>query len=237
LPSPTPTPTFLPTQTASGLVIITHQIVGEPALDPLNFVTVQGETYTYQDMGQGEFFTFNWNETFPMGMWLMLGDDKLMASEYYSSDGLQGWVTLTRNGQEIYHIDTGKGSPISAIQGLWTYDDRWVLETNHYEDDHPFNGKITQDGVVLNDRYGYDEAFGFQTIKGRPLYFFKQDGEIDAWYDGKIIRLGYEDIPHYGCCSSGELNPHLWTEMVAFFGIRSGTWYFVQIGTPDSFVP
>lgn len=226
-------PTVLPTQTAAGLVIVTRKVWGAPELDPLKFRTWQGESFTAPTMGHGDEFTFNWLNNV-LGMELDVGSDKYIGQEVYDNDGV-GQVVLTRNGQEIYKIDAGHGSPISALRGLWAYDDHWVLETNYYTDDKPFNGKITQDGVLLNDANEYEEAFNFQTINGRPFYFFKKDGIINASYDGQLIPLGYEKIPHYSCCSEGETNPRMWKNMVAFFGIRGKEWHFVQIGTHDSF--
>lgn len=236
IPSVEPTaipPTMLPTQTAAGLMIVTRKVWGAPELDPLKFRTWQGESFTAPTMGKGDEFTFHWlNDV--LGMELDVGSDKYIGEEIYNNDGI-GQVLLTRDGQEIYKIDAGHASPVSALRGIWAYDTHWVLETNYYTDDTPFNGKITQDGVSLNDANGYEEAFNFQTINGRPFYFFQKDGLINASYDGQLISLDYEKIPHYACCSGGETNPRIWKNMVAFFGVRGKEWYFFQIGTPDSF--
>ena len=35
----------------------------------------------------------------------------------------------------------------------------------------------------MNDSRGYEEAFSFQTIHGRPFYFFKRHGKIEASYE------------------------------------------------------
>ena len=238
-PVPTSTPseivtaTMFPPETVAGLTVITRKVWGAPEMDPLRFRTWQGESFDALTMGWGDDFTFHWLNDI-LGMELDVGNDKYIAQEIYNNDGI-GQVALTLNGDEIYKIDAGHGSPISALRGIWSYDDHWVLETNYYTDETPFNGRISQDGILLNDANGYEEAFNFQTVNGRPFYFFKKDGSIDAWYDGQIIPLGYEKIPHYSCCSEAELNPRMWKNMVAFFGIRGKEWYVVQIGTPDSF--
>jgi predicted small lipoprotein YifL len=257
-PSPTSAPTILPSATArsvtatprpfatwtsegktstaaAGLVILTWELPAPPELDPLKFITKDLTSHKTQEMGQGEPFVYNWIDTPTMGMAATLGEKKLIATENYNQDGTQGWVAVSDGQQEIYRIETGKGSPIPALRGIWIYDDHWVLEANFYTDDNPFNGHIIQDGILLNDEYGYEAAFGFQTIAGKPFYLFKRNGKIDAWYAGQEIPLGFDEIPHYGCCSSGELNPRQWTTMIAFFGIRGKTWHFVQIGTPDNF--
>jgi len=150
-------------------------------------------------------------------------------------------VTLEKNDQEIFRIDTGKGSPINTLQGLWVYDGHWVLETVYIFEEVDNNmattsavGQLVQDGEELNGKNGYGTSFGFQTIDGIPFYFFERAGKMDAWYDGQEIPLGFDNIPHYGCCSSGALNPQKYQDRVAFFGHKNETWYFVQIGMAGS---
>jgi hypothetical protein len=94
----------------------------------------------------------------------------------------------------------------------------------------PPSGQVILDGVSLNQRYGYQESFGFQLLRGKPFYFFRKDGKIGAAYDGQAIPLGYDSIPHYGCCSAGELNPRRSGNMLWFFAERDGAWYYVEIG-------
>jgi hypothetical protein len=219
----------------AGLVIMSWELATPPEFDPLKFITKDGAIHTSQEMGKGEPVTYNWISSGAIGMETMLGNKKLVASLNYNQDYTQGWVAVSLDSQEIYRINTGKASPISDLRNITAYDNHWVLETNHYTDDTPFNGKITEDGILLNDKYGYEEAFNFQTINEKPLYLFKRNGKIDLWFDGQQIPLDFDQIPHYSCCSEGELNPRQWTTMLAFFGARGKIWYFVQIGTPDSF--
>jgi len=228
----TPAPTA-----TSPLKTVTYEIVGQPELDSIHFTTADGKTFSAEEIIQAgtDPYVPNQLEGSPGGLWVEANGEKWIATESYSSDCTQGWVTLTRNGQEVYRIETGHCSPMSPLQGLWTYDNHWVLETNHYLDEAPFNGKISQDGIVLNDKDGYDEAFGFQTLNGRPFYFFKKNGKIDAWFDGQVMSLGYDTIPHYACCSEAELNPHKFKNMTAFFATQGEKWYYVQIGTADAF--
>jgi len=240
-PSLPPTPTPLPTQTVAGLSIVTYEVKGQPALDPLYFVTIQGQGFTASSF-------FNQGERFPdrsffddmhFSIRAELRGQRLVARENY--DGPEnGYVIVKRGEEEIYRISTGHGSPIEALLGLWTYDNHWVLETAYITEtvsgnvrNYNVRGQIVEDGVLLNDKYGYEEAFGFQTISGRPFYFFKRNAVVDAWYDRQEIPLGYESIPHYNCCSGAELNPNMWQNMVAFFGTRGKTWYYVKVGVFD----
>jgi len=157
------------------------------------------------------------------------GSDVLTAAENYGSDGSTGWVTVTRGDREIYSIDTGMASPVTALRGLWLYDNHWVLETAHITHDS-IGGQVSRDGEVLNDRNGYDEAFGFQLMHSRPFYFFKKDGKLGFSYDGQDVRADYDEIPHYGCCSASALNARQAENMVAFFTRRHRTWYYVEVG-------
>ena len=172
-----------------------------------------------------------------LGRCVNMGPDKLIAQEEFNNDGSGGTVSLTRNDETIYEIPIGPGSPIDGLRGLWVYGDHWVLETAYItqrsEGDTIYSdavGQVTLDGVLLNDKFGYEEAFGFQTIQGKPFYFYKLNGKIDAWYDGNDIPLGYDKILHYGCCSAATLNPHMSQNMVAFFAQRGDTWYYAEIG-------
>jgi hypothetical protein len=184
------------------------------------------------------FFLFDSSCTYSngLGKCARLGADTLVAQEDFNNFGF-GHVTLTRNGHQIYKISIGHSSPIDGLHGLWTYDDHWALETAYVTERTEGNtiysdavGQITVDGVLLNDQFGYEEAFGFQTMHGKPFYFFKREGKINASYNGIEIQPGYDEIPHYGCCSGATLNPSIFQNMVAFFARKDETWYYAEIG-------
>ena len=158
-----------------------------------------------------------------------LGGDELIATENYSADGSFGWVTVERNGQEIYRIDTGMASPLTALQGLWVYDDHWMLESALVTTETAC-GQISRDGELLNTRLGYSDAFDSQVLHGRPFYFFMQDGKIGYSYDGRDFPGLYDEIPHYQCCSASARNPIKAENMVAFFARRAETWYYIEAG-------
>ena len=91
-------------------------------------------------------------------------------------------------------------------------------------------GQSVRNGELLNEREGYQEAFGFQLMNGKPFYFFKRDGQIGISYDDQEMVLGYSSVPHYACCSAAERNPRKARNMVAFFAQRDERWYYVEIG-------
>jgi hypothetical protein len=173
-----------------------------------------------------------------MGFCVKLGNDLLKASEVYSG-GLfdKGKIILTLGEKNIYTIPVGDPSSIGALRGVWSYKGHWALETAYVKNiqsgneiDSQPTGQITIDGKLLNKQEGYEEAFGFQTMHGKPFYFFKRDGVIGISYDGTEISLGYEEIPHYGCCSAGTFNPDMYQNMVAFLARKGSQWYYIEIG-------
>ncbi len=103
-------------------------------------------------------------------------------------------------------------------------------------------GDIVQGGVSLSERYGYDEAFDFQLMNGKPFYFFKRNGNIGISYAGQIAWLGYDEVPHhaevYGCGGSASMELYGWggitplhsENMVAFYARSGDRWYYVEMG-------
>jgi len=146
-------------------------------------------------------------------------------------------VTVTRNGSPIYTIPVGNSSPLGSLRGLWVYGSHWALETafvtNHKTGnviDSQTTGQVSVDGQLLNQQLGYQEAFGFQTLRDKPFYFFKQGDRIGISYDGVTIPTGYDEVLHYYCCSAGTLNPRVYQNMVSFFARKGSIWYYIEAG-------
>jgi hypothetical protein len=221
--------TALPT----GLAIEEHALVQAPTLDPLDFETLSDSMETILARHEVERSkSFSDTSLLVEGHFSLrvpFGADTLTASEYYDESGTRGWITLQRNTSEIYRIDTGMGSPVTSLRGLWVYDGHWVLESIYIVQDRVI-GRISQDGQLLSDSNGYQETFEFQLMHGRPFYFFMRDGKLGLQYDGHEVVEGYDEIPHYGCCSAAELNPRRAENMIAFFARRGSTWYYVEAG-------
>jgi len=170
------------------------------------------------------------------GLCVSLGGEQLFAMEDWT-DPANGYVVVTRNGQEVYRVSVGPASPVTALRGLWAYGKHWAVETAVVSNQQSGNevttfatGQVAVDGESLNDQLGYDEAFGFQTLGGEPFYFIKRQGKIDANYAGADIALGFDEIPHYNCCSASTLNPKIYPNLVTYLGRRGDTWYYAEIG-------
>jgi hypothetical protein len=173
------------------------------------------------------------------GLCVTYAGDQLFASEDWA-DPNAGHVVVTRQGQPIYQVAVGHASPITALRGLWAYDDHWAVESAVVSDQGTGSqatsvalGVVAVDGQALNGPLGYDEAFGFQTLGGKPFYFYKKQGKVDAIYDGVYVPLGYDEIPHYNCCSASSLNPRAHPNLVTFYGRRGDTWSYGEIGVFD----
>ncbi len=161
-------------------------------------------------------------------------DDILIAMPGYQPPDIYHAI-VTRNGQEIYRVRIGQPSLPPEIQGIWAWDDHWALETILHDwqtsDGHVtfMRGQISLDGELLNEKFEWEEAFGFQLLSGKPFFFFKHQGIYHAWYDGAQMPLGYEEIPHYLCCSASTKNPYAHKEMISFFGRHENQWYYAEL--------
>ena len=235
-------------QTNSGLTIDQYQLKEIPAVDPLLFEPILGsqdEILSIHAAEKKELFVDNsfFENSLP-GKKAFLNGKELVAQEIISNtpSGTNQTISidLSLDKKSIYTIEGGDVSPTNSLQGLWTYDGHWMLEiayvtktVNSQENDATFNvtGQIVQDGELLNEKLGYQEAFNAQIINGKPFYFFKKDGEIGISYGNQTTLLGFDEVPHYKCCSAAEMNPRSAQTMVSFFAEKKGTWYYVEIGT------
>jgi hypothetical protein len=218
----------------SGLVIEAYALQGPPQVEPLTFEPVERTAQEILQERQAERerrvkgAERVWKASGPE-MSVMLGANQLVASEMYTdtAEGQVGAVQVTYGGRAIYTVPLGPPSPVDKLRGLWAHDDHWYLEVADWQG----QGQMIRDGASLNERYGYEDAFGFQLLNGKPFYFYRRDGQIGVSFDGQETLLGYDDVPHNQCCSAAEANPVQAEKMVAFFALRGETWHYVEIGS------
>jgi hypothetical protein len=240
-------------QIPSGLVIESYELRGPPELDTYIFQPVSGtqeeilETHAW-DRAEG-FPDISFFDAMNFGMRLPHDGQELIAQVVSGGDHQPDqnvfdpvFIEVVLGNQLLYRAEAGEVSPLNPLQGLWGYDGHWVLEYTHVsiiqgEAENSLDSKVTghlvEDGVLLNEVFGYDEIFGSQLLKSRPFYFFKEGDQIGISYDGQVTLLDFEDIPHYGCCSAATINPRQAQNMVAFFAQREETWYYVEAGVYD----
>lgn len=234
-------------QTSSGLTVEEYELKRAPNLEPLHFEPIQGSqdeiVSTHASEKEDKFSDNSFFENFLFGKKALPGDRDLVAQEVITDSQDSKYqkvsVVVWLDKDKVYTTKAGDVSPTQALQGLWTYDGHWILEiasataiVNGKDNARSYNiiGQIVKDGELLNDKYGYQEAFGSQLLNGKPFYFFKKDGKFGISYAGQTSELGYDEIPHYGCCSAAEINPKPTKDMVTFFAKKNGTWYYVEIG-------
>jgi hypothetical protein len=234
----------------AGLIILAREIK-QMDTEHMRFVMADGQKFDEPEIGEGSQLSAGTTSGMGQALTTEYKGSLLTARQNFNHDYSQGWVTVEKDGRVIYQIYTGPASPIISLRGLHSYSlcaacaSHWVLETAFIArtmsgsgiDDQGI-GQLVEDGTLINKKYGYQAAFNFQTLGGKPFYFFqrmaslKSSDKIDAWYNGLIVPLGYDEIPHYGCASASLLNPRAWPDRLVFFARRGQTWYLVQISVP-----
>ena len=155
---------------------------------------------------------------------------KLTAALLTSPDNPPDQVVQLLEGENtIFSVEAGLPSPALPLQSLWTFDDHWVLEILFAEEEI-WQGRIYQDGDLLNETQAYQEAFGFQLLSGKPFYFYRNSAGLGYAYSGIETALPYDEILHYGCCSAASLNPIHAENMVAFYALAGADWFYVELG-------
>ncbi len=218
-----------PIPNETGLTIEENEVIGEPSLEPLAFTPVHG---SQQEILERHADEKGGVYSFGMEISADSGGHDYQANE---SDDDQGGmvVTVSLDGEMIFEVDAGDISPINPLQSFWVNDGHWVLEIAYVDissEDSFVVGKVYQDGVSLNEQYGYEEIFGYQLLAGKPFFFYKLDGQIRLSYDGETLPIWYDEVHHYKCCSGAMLNPVMGSNWVGFWGVRDGVTYYTEIG-------
>ena len=230
----------------SGLNIDVYELEENPLTEPLTFVPVGGKQSQVQILALHEKERKQWfpdNSSFVARNFeqkIQFGDKELMARHVTNPNLLSSAsIEVMLDEEVVYIADTGDVSPINPLRGLWSHNENWFLEyanitvTYDESENTAFSdaiGHLVKNGVLLNEQYSFEEAFGFQLMNGKPFYFFERNGQIGIAFDQEETLLGFEEIPHYGCCSAGMLNPIQAEKMVSFFAQKDNTWYYVEIG-------
>jgi hypothetical protein len=131
-------------------------------------------------------------------------------------------VILRQDGQPFFTYVVMPNPVEEPVKGLWSWQGGWALEVN---------GTLIVNGANWNQKeIGAEEIFGFEMIDDKPFFFFRRDGKVSIWYDGQTLPVTYDDVIHYRCCEPGAFNPRTSTSMVAFYALRDGVWYYIELG-------
>lgn len=138
--------------------------------------------------------------------------------------------------QIAYEIDLHEATPAGWVFGHWSYGQHWAIGLQDVTRDAQNNRLVSEwivlDGDNLNETLGYQQSFEFLVLDERPFYFYQRDGKIGISFDGLEINKGYDEIPHYNCCSPALLNPRYSMNMIWFFARRGEEWYYVEAYVP-----
>ena len=218
----------------SGVVIEEHPLAGPPATDPLTFSPQDG-TQASVLARHAEARALGFPETVeivgPGPEITSIGESTEWKARLTTSVQTppEQVVTVERGGQVVFTAPAGMPSPVLPLPGLWTYSGHWALEL-FYGDADVWQGRVFVDGALITTARGYDEAFSFQLLDGKPFFLFSRAGGVGYSFDGEEVELGYDQIPHYNCCSESVLNPVKAQSMVAFFAQRGEDWFYVELG-------
>lgn len=147
------------------------------------------------------------------------GDDLLIA--YWEPELSQIQI---RHGEEVVFAIAAVMTAVMPLDDFWSWDGHWMMEAD---------GFLIQDGVILNERMGYEEIFNWQLREGKPFYIFRNGPRVGISYAGEILPLVYDEIYHYGCCGLTHFNPTAYGGKLWFYALRDGFWYYVGMGKPD----
>lgn len=151
-----------------------------------------------------------------------LGDEQA-AMVATPGQGIDMEYSVWVGGREVYS-GTAPMMVSHPVQGFVVWDEHWALE---------LEDRVIVDGEDLGQKLGYNKVFGFQMLNGKPFYFYETGGTIHLSYDGETLPQTYNEVPHNQCCEPAMFNPRANEDMVAFHGLRAGTWYYVEAGVFD----
>ena len=163
--------------------------------------------------------------------------DKLLSMETISMAHEELLIKVYLDDPMVYESPILAGHPTYGLtDGPWTYKDHWALAILDGErvaqGEIASRNRIVQDGQDLNTTHGYEQSFQFAVLDERPFYFFQKEEKIGFSFDGKEFLQGYDEIPHYNCCSGALLNPRISMTMIWFFARRGEDWYYVEAYVP-----
>ncbi|MEN6410647.1 MAG: hypothetical protein ABFD44_13165, partial [Anaerolineaceae bacterium] len=129
----------------------------------------------------------------------------------------------------VYRLLVPQPTVAMPIHAFASYQGHWYLEVS---------GLLIRDGVMVNTQLGASEVFGFSLLNGKPFYFYRQGDQIFMSYDGvKVTPLSakatfepYNDVIHDQCCEPAMFNVNANSNMVWFYALKDGTWYYVELG-------
>ncbi len=162
--------------------------------------------------------------------------DQLLSIEFTGIAHQQSLAKVSLDDNLVYQSEIHNVSTYGDKDGPWVYKGHWAVVLLDAEKDDNGDWKmvnrVVQDGKDLNTEKDYKQSFQFAVLDERPFYFFQKDGKIGISFDGQEFFQGYDEVPHYNCCSPALLNPAFSMNMIWFFAHRDDHWYYVEAYVP-----
>lgn len=164
--------------------------------------------------------------------------DQLLSVEVTSVSAGLSRLQAYLGDQAAYSTQFNNVSTWGAFDGPWTYGNHWALilldaKPDAEQGPTPYQ-RLIQDGQDINAVKSYEQSFQFAVLDGQPFYFYQKSSKIGISFDGREIAKGYDEIPHYQCCTPALLNPGKSMNMVWFFARRGTAWYYVEAYVPTA---
>jgi hypothetical protein len=140
---------------------------------------------------------------------------------WLQATGNTGVTVLNSRHELVYDFSTYFGTHL-PVEIFTCWQDHWILEVSDF---------VIQDGIILNQAFGYEGIFDWHLIDGKPLYFFRNGARVGINYDGRILPVWYHDVAHAYCCGYALNNPFGFPNSHGFFANRAGAWYYEVLET------
>lgn len=104
---------------------------------------------------------------------------------------------------------------------LSTWSGHWALETD---------GNVIVDGQSLKESLNAERVFFWQTINNQPFFFYTKDSLTRMNYAGRSLPYVYDLIITGETPETALFSPGSNANMVWFYALRDGLWYYVEAG-------
>lgn len=251
-PYPTATPTLFPTITVVPSAILspfptaTITATHYPAkvFELGNGITLI-ESIAWKDSGDSGTLYYDLIDSYQnaMGKYqkVRLDFDEPFNVAVTEIDGESFRLEVINSGVVIFTTNIKNTAGVPGLIGAWRFDNHWAIEiiTTHptsVKSDGTHMGALADiivDGQSLKEAKGFQEVFGFQTIRDRPFYFFNRNDSYGVSYAGVDISLGkfgYDEIVYRSYWGGYDREPMPYENAVSFWAKKDGNSYWVLIG-------
>ena len=178
------------------------------------------ENYQTWMLTRGRFELFY--EDLPRLHPIFVSEDLLTADPEFTDDAFHYMVR--RGETELYRNEKNANGPGSCpVDFFRAWEDHWILQ---------IEGIDLIDGQPLGAELGYQAAFNWHLIDGKPIYLFERNGSFGVSYDGQELPLRYDHIVRWECLFGHPFftfGAHGQDGLITFFAQNDGRWHFVYI--------